>query len=170
MLRPHEAMLLQHPTNGFAHDETRLPINCWRFSTASTNFPNDSSGHDGSFTEAAGVKSVPVLVIGEAAYHINFCAGLIVLKKTPPTIMPAAPNNHEAHGCAERVRGCLRGGEHAEALQLLPAVPCSAMLSNLAALIPQNWPKQDINTAWNAVSHSPLNAAEKQIMFNELWG
>lgn len=113
---------------------------------------------------------MPDLVIGEAAYHINFGAGLIVLKKTPPTIMPAAPNNHEAHGCAERVRGCLRGGEHAEALQLLPAVPCSAMLSNLAALIPQNWPKQDINTAWNAVSHSPLNAAEKQIMFNELWG
>jgi hypothetical protein len=30
--------------------------------------------------------------------------------------------------------------------------------------------RQDINGAWNAVARSPLNAAEKQLMFNELWG
>ena len=40
----------------------------------------------------------------------------------------------------------------------------------LAALIAQGWTRQDINAAWNAVSHSPLNATEKQLMFNELWG
>ncbi len=44
------------------------------------------------------------------------------------------------------------------------------MRSKFAALIAQSWPKQDINAAWNAVSRSPLNATEKQIMFNELWG
>lgn len=44
------------------------------------------------------------------------------------------------------------------------------MRSKFAALIAQSWTKQDINAAWNAVSRSPLNATEKQIMFNELWG
>ena len=39
----------------------------------------------------------------------------------------------------------------------------------LAYLIAQCWARQDINAAWNAVSHSPLNATEKQFMFNELW-
>jgi len=27
-----------------------------------------------------------------------------------------------------------------------------------------------ISTTWDAIAHSPLNAAEKQLMFNELWG
>jgi hypothetical protein len=40
----------------------------------------------------------------------------------------------------------------------------------MATLIAQSWARQDINTAWNAVSRSPLNTAEKQLMFNELWG
>ena len=83
--------------------------------------------------------------------------------------MPSALNNHEAHDYAERIRRHLRG-HHAKALQLLPEIPCSAMRSKLAALIAQSWPKQDINAAWNAVSRSPLNATEKQLMFNELWG
>ena len=40
----------------------------------------------------------------------------------------------------------------------------------MATLIAQNWARQDINTAWNAVARSPLSATEKQLMFNELWG
>jgi len=40
----------------------------------------------------------------------------------------------------------------------------------LAALIAQSWARQDINAAWNAVARSPLSAAEKQLMLNELWG
>lgn len=37
-------------------------------------------------------------------------------------------------------------------------------------VIMQIWAQQDISAAWNAVARSPLNASEKQIMFNELWG
>ena len=40
----------------------------------------------------------------------------------------------------------------------------------MANLIAQCWARQDITTAWSAVSRSPLNATEKQLMFNELWG
>jgi hypothetical protein len=40
----------------------------------------------------------------------------------------------------------------------------------MASLIAQSRARQDINTAWNAVARSPLNATEKQLMFNELWG
>ena len=40
----------------------------------------------------------------------------------------------------------------------------------LAYLIGQCWARQDINAAWNAVARSPLSAAEKQLMLNELWG
>ena len=83
--------------------------------------------------------------------------------------MTTAPDNHEAHGYAKRIHKHLRG-QHAKALQLLPDVPCSKTRLKLAVLIAQSWPKQDINTAWNAVSRSPLNATEKQLMFNELWG
>lgn len=83
--------------------------------------------------------------------------------------MPAAPDNHDDHDYAERIRRHLRG-QHTKALQLLPEIRCSTMRSKLAAVIAQSWSKQDINTAWNAVSRSPLNATEKQIMFNELWG
>ena len=57
-----------------------------------------------------------------------------------------------------------------EALAHLSQIECTETLLKLAALIAQSWPKQDINTAWNAVSHSPLNATEKQLMFNERWG
>ena len=58
----------------------------------------------------------------------------------------------------------------ASALALLPAIPCENTRLKLAALIAQIWARQDITTAWNAVSRSPLSAAEKQLMFNELWG
>lgn len=34
----------------------------------------------------------------------------------------------------------------------------------------QIWARHDISAAWNAVASSPLSAAEKQHMFNELWG
>ena len=56
------------------------------------------------------------------------------------------------------------------ALALLPAIPCENTRLKLAALIAQIWARQDITTAWNAVSRSPLSDREKQIMFNELWG
>lgn len=40
----------------------------------------------------------------------------------------------------------------------------------MAILIAQSWARKDINTSWNAVARSPLSTAEKQLMFNELWG
>ncbi len=58
----------------------------------------------------------------------------------------------------------------ASALALLPSIPCENKRMKMAALIAQSWARQDINTAWNAVARSPLNATEKQLMFNELWG
>jgi hypothetical protein len=58
----------------------------------------------------------------------------------------------------------------ASALALLPAIPCENTRLKLAALIAQIWARQDINAAWNAVARSPLNATDKQLMFNELWG
>jgi hypothetical protein len=58
----------------------------------------------------------------------------------------------------------------ASALALLPSIPCENKRMKMATLIAQSWARQDINTAWNAVSRSPLSSAEKQLMFNELWG
>jgi hypothetical protein len=58
----------------------------------------------------------------------------------------------------------------ASALALLPCIPCENKRMKLATLIAQSWARQDINTAWNAVSRSPLSPTEKQLMFNELWG
>ena len=57
-----------------------------------------------------------------------------------------------------------------EAFARLPQIECTETRMRLAYLIAQCWARQDINAAWNAVSHSPLNATEKQLMFNELWG
>jgi hypothetical protein len=56
------------------------------------------------------------------------------------------------------------------ALALLPSIPCENKRMKIAILIAQSWARQDITTAWNAVSRSPLSDREKQIMFNELWG
>jgi hypothetical protein len=56
------------------------------------------------------------------------------------------------------------------AFALLPSISCSTSRNQLAVLIARCWARQDINAAWNAVSRSPLNATEKQLMFNELWG
>jgi len=58
----------------------------------------------------------------------------------------------------------------ARALELLPSIPCGDERRRLAAVIANAWSKQDINIAWNAVARSQLNATEKQLMFNELWG
>jgi hypothetical protein len=57
----------------------------------------------------------------------------------------------------------------AQALSRLPGVACPDTRRKLATLIAQCWARQDINGAWNAVTRSSLSAAEKQIMFNELW-
>lgn len=40
----------------------------------------------------------------------------------------------------------------------------------LAAVLARIWARHDINAAWQAVSRSHLSTAEKQAMFNELWG
>ena len=58
----------------------------------------------------------------------------------------------------------------AAALALLPHLPCHETRSKLAVQIAQSWPRTDINAAWNAIARTPLNATEKQLMFNELWG
>jgi hypothetical protein len=58
----------------------------------------------------------------------------------------------------------------ARAIELLPSIPCCDERRKLANLIAQCWARQDINTAWNAVSRSPMSPTEKQLMFNELWG
>jgi hypothetical protein len=58
----------------------------------------------------------------------------------------------------------------AAALALLPCLPCENKRMKMATLIAQSWARQDINTAWNAVSRSPMSPTEKQLMFNELWG
>ena len=83
--------------------------------------------------------------------------------------MPTAPDSQEAHGYVKRI---IRHLPHnpALALDMLPSVPCTDARCKLATLIAQSWPRTDINTAWNAVARSPLNATEKQPMFNELWG
>jgi hypothetical protein len=49
-------------------------------------------------------------------------------------------------------------------------LPCNSGRQHLGILIARCWARQDINAAWNAVARSPLNATEKQLMFNELSG
>ncbi|MEY4485045.1 MAG: hypothetical protein RL693_2497 [Verrucomicrobiota bacterium] len=56
------------------------------------------------------------------------------------------------------------------ALELLMMIPCESERLELASMIANVWARQDVTTAWNAISRSKLSAAEKQIMFNELWG
>ena len=55
------------------------------------------------------------------------------------------------------------------AFALLPLVSCAEQRRSLGGTIAKVWSRQDINTAWNAVARSSLNAADKQMMFNELW-
>ncbi len=57
-----------------------------------------------------------------------------------------------------------------EAFARLSQIECTETRMRLAYLIGQCWARQDINAAWNAVARSPLSAAEKQLMLNELWG
>ena len=70
---------------------------------------------------------------------------------------------------AQNVARFLPGRPH-EAFARLPQIECPETRMKLANLIAQVWAKQDINAAWNAVARSSLNAIEKQLMFNELWG
>ena len=92
--------------------------------------------------------------------------------------MPAHPSSHASlhqetgtnDPTAEQAIYHHLPDDPASALAMLPSIPCENKRLKLAALIAQSWTRQDINTAWNAVARSPLNATEKQIMFNELWG
>lgn len=83
--------------------------------------------------------------------------------------MPPPPNHHEAPDYGERIRAYLPHTP-ARALELLPLISCDSERRSLASLIVQNWARQDINTAWNSVARSLLSAADKQAMFNEIWG
>lgn len=58
----------------------------------------------------------------------------------------------------------------ASALIKLAEVPSQDQRCSMARTLAAAWRQIDINTAWNAVTRSPLSAAEKQPMFNELWG
>ena len=58
----------------------------------------------------------------------------------------------------------------ARAIELLPGVLCPRERRSLASLIASIWSRNNLNTAWNAVSRSRLDAQIKQITFNELWG
>lgn len=79
------------------------------------------------------------------------------------------PSNHAAHDYGERIR---RQKPHYPQLAFssLTHLTCHETRCKLAILIAQSWARSDINTAWNAVARSALSAAEKQLMFNELWG
>lgn len=83
--------------------------------------------------------------------------------------MPAPPSHHEGHKDTECIRAYLPHAP-ARALELLPLISCDLERRSLASLIAQSWARQDINTAWNTVARSKLSAADKQMMFNELWG
>lgn len=58
----------------------------------------------------------------------------------------------------------------AKAFEALPLIRSEALRHGLGMLIASSWSRQDINTAWRAVSRSPLSEADKQVMYNELWG
>lgn len=83
--------------------------------------------------------------------------------------MPTAPDHCDAQDAVARVRRQFLH-DPVTAPELLPHVACSGERRKLAILIAQSSARKDINSAWNAVARSPLSAAEKQLMFNELWG
>jgi hypothetical protein len=56
-----------------------------------------------------------------------------------------------------------------QAMNLLPSIRSDSRRARLASSIASAWRQYDINVAWNAVAKSQLGAAEKQIIFNELW-
>lgn len=58
----------------------------------------------------------------------------------------------------------------APAISKLRGIACPDTRRKIALLIAHNWARQDINAAWNAIACSPLNASEKQFIFNEVWG
>lgn len=58
----------------------------------------------------------------------------------------------------------------ARALEMLPHIFCDDERRSLASSIAHTWSRVDINTAWNTVACSKLNAEDKQLMYNELWG
>jgi hypothetical protein len=56
-----------------------------------------------------------------------------------------------------------------KAIELLPGVLCPRERRSLASLVAGIWSRRNINMAWKAVSRSNLSAADKRVMFNELW-
>lgn len=84
-------------------------------------------------------------------------------------MMPAAPENVDAHDHSDRIRRHLPHNP-AQALKMLPSLGCRNKRRRLAAIIAQSWARQDINSAWDAVARSSLRATGKHIMFNGLWG
>lgn len=76
---------------------------------------------------------------------------------------------HDAQDDAERILP--EFAQHPErAFQMLADIRCAGTRRKLSRLIAQSWARTDINAAWSAVSRSSLSAADKQMMFNELWG
>jgi hypothetical protein len=78
-------------------------------------------------------------------------------------------DNDETHRYAEHIRKHLPLQPEL-ALRLLPHFSSPEQRKSSARLIARIWARQDINAAWNAVARSPLSSADKQVMFNELWG
>lgn len=73
------------------------------------------------------------------------------------------------HDTAECIHAHLP--QHPElAFSALSRLTCYETRRKLGTVIMQIWARQDISAAWNAVARSPLNATEKQLLFNELWG
>lgn len=56
-----------------------------------------------------------------------------------------------------------------QAMNLLPSIRPDIRRRQLAGSIASAWRQHDINLAWNAVARAQIGAAEKQIIFNELW-
>ena len=85
----------------------------------------------------------------------------------PPHMSDPEPTEHTQ----KLARMIKRHLPHApgRALNLLSQVLCGHTRHRLARLIASAWSRADINQAWNAVSASSLPAAEKQVLFNELW-
>lgn len=52
---------------------------------------------------------------------------------------------------------------------MLPSMRLENRRRQLATSVASAWRQHDINLAWNAVARAPIGAAEKQIIFNELW-
>ena len=92
------------------------------------------------------------------------------LTRDLPQVNSMPPNCKRASGpgAIRKVRSHLPH-DPKRAMELLPLVICDETRRGLATVIANVWSRQDINAAWNAVTHAELNVADKQVMFNELW-